>query len=236
MKDTIICILHQPHSKVRRVGQEINKLGLNYKIIKPCVGQALPDDVHKFCGVVVFGGPMGVYEQNKYTFLKDEVNWIKKVIISNVPIFGICLGAQLIAKSLGADVRPHPKRIHEIGYYPIYPKAGFENLFVKKDIFYAYQWHRDTFAIPKGAELIAEGSKFNNQAFIYKDKTLAVQFHPELQTNTMKKWTKLGIQRNIDGVQSLQKLENLAKKHEVLVRKWLKFQLTNLFIKKQIKF
>ena len=85
-------------------------------------------------------------------------------------------------------------------------------------------------------ELIASGDNFKNQAFAYKDKTLAVQFHPELTINTMKKWTKLGIKRNIDGVQSLKSLETVAKKNEIIIRKWLMLNKKNLFINKQIKF
>ena len=202
MKNTIICILHQPHSRVRRIGNQIKKLGLNYRIIRPCSGEKLPDNFNNYRGVIVFGGPMSVYENNKYKFLKVELDWIKRVIDNNVPLFGICLGAQLIAKSIGGDVFPHTKKIHEVGYYPVFPENGYVNFFGKKENFYAYQWHKDTFSIPPGATLIASGNKFKNQAFIYNENTLAIQFHPELTINVMKKWTKFAINRNIRGVQA----------------------------------
>ena len=214
MKDTIICILHQPHSKVRRVGKQIKKLGLEYINIRPCLGETLPKDFINYRGVIIFGGPMSVYEKNKYSFLRDEIDWIKRVIEFDVPLFGICLGAQLIAKSIGGDVFPHSNKIHEIGYYPIFPEKEYVNSFEKQQTFYAYQWHKDTFTIPKEASLIASGSKFNNQAFIYKEKTLAVQFHPELTISVMKKWSQLALNRNISGVQTIKELEQHTKKEK----------------------
>ncbi|MBL41759.1 MAG: hypothetical protein CMM49_03750 [Rhodospirillaceae bacterium] len=234
MKDTIICILHQPHSKVRRVGNQIKKLGLNYRIIRPCSGEKLPENLKNYRGAIVFGGPMSVYEKNKYKFLNVELDWIKRVIDLNIPLFGICLGAQLIAKSIGGDVFPHYKKIHEVGYYPIFPENEYKNFFEKKEIFYAYQWHKDTFSIPNDATLIASGTKFKNQAFMYKKKTLAIQFHPELTVNVMKKWSQLAINRNIKGVQKIKELETVALNHEKSVRNWLANQLKNLFIKNSL--
>ena len=229
MKDTIICILHQPNSKVRRVGKVIKKLGLKYITIKPCSGQKLPENFIKYRGLIIFGGPMSVYEEEKYKFLSYEIDCIKKFINLNIPVFGICLGAQLIAKSLGGKVCAHSDKKHEIGYYPIFPEKGSEKIFGKKSTFFAYQWHKDTFTIPKGATLIATGSKFKNQAFIFNDKTLAVQFHPELTINTMKKWSKLAIKRNIYEAQKLEELDQLAKKYEANVRNWLSINIKNLF-------
>ena len=230
MKDTLICVLHQPASKVRRVGKVIKKLGLNYITIKPCLGQKLPENYIKYRGLIIFGGPMSVYEAKKYKFLKYEIDCVKKFIDYDIPVFGICLGAQLIAKSLGGEVFAQSDEKHEIGYYPIFPEKGSEKIFGKKNTFFAYQWHKDTFTIPKGATLLATGSKFKNQAFVFNKKTLAVQFHPELTINTMRKWSKLAKKRNIPETQSIQELDLLAKKHESSVRNWLDINLKNLFL------
>jgi GMP synthase-like glutamine amidotransferase len=145
-------------------------------------------DLTAICGVVVLGGPMNVYEEQKYQFLKAEKALIKKAIENGIPTIGICLGAQLIACVLGAQVRRAP--IKEIGWYDI----AFEES-AKKDVLLkglcpqmkVFQWHEDTFDLPFGAVLLAKNNGIN-QAFRFGDRVWGFQFHIEVDDRMILSW------------------------------------------------
>ncbi|NOU35714.1 MAG: C26 family cysteine hydrolase domain-containing family [Kiritimatiellaceae bacterium] len=134
-------------------------------------GDRLPD-VGTVDGLIVMGGPMGVYDEAIYPWLAAEKAFIKQIIAQNKPVLGICLGAQLIAEVLGATVRKNDQR--EIGFFPL---TGDGKIFPAE--FTAFHWHGDTFGIPDGAVHLASSTGCKNQAFIYKDNVLALQFHLE---------------------------------------------------------
>ncbi len=134
-------------------------------------GDRLPD-AGSAGGLIVMGGPMGVYDEAAYPWLVEEKALIKKIIAQNKPVLGICLGAQLISEVLGASVRKNDQR--EIGFFPV---AGDGHLFPAE--FSAFHWHGDTFGIPDGTVHLASSAACANQAFIYKDNVLALQFHLE---------------------------------------------------------
>jgi GMP synthase (glutamine-hydrolysing) len=128
--------------------------------------------------IVVLGGPVGAYEDDRYPFLLEEVRLLKARLSADRPTIGICLGAQLIARALGARV--YPGSMKEIGFKPITlseagrtsPLASFADVPV-------LHWHGDTFDLPEGATHLASTDVCRNQAFAYGRKALAVQFHPE---------------------------------------------------------
>jgi GMP synthase-like glutamine amidotransferase len=122
--------------------------GLHTECIELEEGKALPD-IKECEGVVILGGPMNVYEEQKFSFLRDEDAFLKKVIQERIPALGICLGAQLLAKACGAVVKRSP--VKEIGWYPIKltPQAKSDLLFSGlDDDLDVFQWHEDTFEIP----------------------------------------------------------------------------------------
>ncbi|MBC8207153.1 MAG: gamma-glutamyl-gamma-aminobutyrate hydrolase family protein [Kiritimatiellales bacterium] len=131
-------------------------------------------------GLIVMGGPMGVTDHAEFPWLAVEKAFIKEIIAHNKPVLGICLGAQLIADVLGAKVWPAKNK--EIGFFPI-----FENENLKADAVgfkpwenqTVFHWHGDTFGIPDGAVRLASSEATENQAFLYKDNVLALQFHLE---------------------------------------------------------
>lgn len=133
-------------------------------------------DIGNVDGLIVMGGPMGIYDDEQHSWLAAEKAFIKKVIGQDKPVLGICLGAQLIADVLGSNVWKNNQK--EIGFFPMVGKKG-SNAWKLPEEFLAFHWHGDTFGIPEGAVCLASSEATENQAFLYHDKVLALQFHLE---------------------------------------------------------
>jgi len=127
--------------------------------------------------LLIMGGPMGVYEEDKFPYLKEEKKLIEKALKFNKKIIGICLGAQLIADVLGAKV--YQNKYKEIGWFPVYSTKESKQLFsFLPDSFFAFHWHGDTFELPKNSVHLFFNQATTNQGFIY-NTALALQFHLE---------------------------------------------------------
>ncbi|MFZ2445088.1 MAG: type 1 glutamine amidotransferase [Syntrophobacteraceae bacterium] len=131
--------------------------------------------------LVVMGGPMNIYEEKEYPWLAAEKKYIREAIENNKIVLGICLGAQLIADVLGAEVIRN--KYKEIGWFPVAlrpdagPSAPFRGF---SEEFIAFHWHGDTFSLPPGATMLAESEACPAQAFSYNGgRVLALQFHLE---------------------------------------------------------
>jgi len=144
--------------------------------------------IKNILGLVVMGGPMGVYQQKEFPFLTKEIRYLKRVITAKKPVLGVCLGSQLIARALGARVYPH--RVKEIGWCPIQITAQGQNFFFEKPpkTSMVFQWHGDTFDIPQGAVRLATSPLCKNQAFRYGKNVLALQFHLEVDRSMIEDW------------------------------------------------
>ncbi len=142
-----------------------------------------------FTHIVLLGGPMNVYEEDRYPFLKHEDLFVKEAIQRGKRILGVCLGAQLIAKALGAKVYKAP--VKEIGWYEVTlteegAKDPLFSFFSKS--FPAFQWHGDTFDLPSAGKLIATSSPVRNQAFRYGENAYGLQFHLEVIETMIQDW------------------------------------------------
>lgn len=138
----------------------------------------LPDPVAPAL-LIVLGAPVGVYEEDKYPFLRGELDLLKARLAKGAPTFGICLGAQLIARALGAKV--YPSGLKEIGWGP----ADLTEAAASTPLRHlagapVLHWHGDTFDLPEGAVHLASTAKCRNQAFGLGANILGVQFHPEV--------------------------------------------------------
>lgn len=134
--------------------------------------------VGDFDWLVILGGPMNVYEHDRYPWLTAEKAFISESIGADKRVLGICLGAQLIADVLGGPVGRNRHR--EIGWHDVELTASGRQsplLAGLPERFTPFHWHGDTFAIPPGAEHLASSSACQNQAFQYGDRVLGVQFH-----------------------------------------------------------
>lgn len=139
--------------------------------------------------LVVLGGPMGVYETDKYPFLAEELKIIRARLASGKPMLGICLGAQLIAAAAGAKVYPGVKP--EIGYGPVTLTAAGEGSCLTHMAgaqFNVLHWHGDTFDLPAGAERLCSSALTQNQAFAIGRNVLGLQFHIEVTPKDLDRW------------------------------------------------
>ncbi len=141
--------------------------------------------------LIILGGPMGVYEQERYSWLTVEKEFIKQAIEQNKTVIGICLGSQLIASALKAKVYPNKEK--EIGWFPINVSEAIINpLFNNEKCYPVFHWHGDTFDLPQNAALLASSEACANQAFIYSDKVIGLQFHLEVTENSLKQMIIFG--------------------------------------------
>lgn len=139
--------------------------------------------------VVVLGGPIGAYEDAIYPFIKDEVRLLERRLAADLPTLGVCLGAQLMARALGAQVYPGPAK--EIGWSPLtLTKAGYASPLVHLagDKTSMLHWHGDTFDLPEGAILLASTDLCRHQAFSWGRAALGFQCHPEAQAAVLEHW------------------------------------------------
>jgi len=130
--------------------------------------------------LIIMGGPMGVYDEPIHPWLRTAKRFIKKAIEQGKTVVGICLGAQLIAEVLGAEVSKN--RFREIGWFKITRSPEVEGTILASSIpeqLEVFHWHGDTFSIPQGARAIAASDACKNQGFIMDDRIVGFQFHLE---------------------------------------------------------
>ena len=185
----VLIVLHQERSTPGRIGHYLEGRGIPLDIRRPRFGDPLPDTLAAHSGAVIFGGPMSANDPDDY--IRMEIEWLKVPLREGKPFLGICLGAQMLARHLGAAVAAHPEGKAEVGYYPIQATPAGRSLMPAwpKAV---YQWHREGFDLPAGAELLAEGEMFKAQAFRYGRAAYGVQFHAEVTHATMCRWLMAG--------------------------------------------
>ena len=191
MPQPILIVLHQESSTPGRVGYALTTRGYGLDVRRPRFGDPLPDTLEQHAGAIIFGGPMSANDETDY--IRREIDWIGIPLRENKPMLGICLGAQMLARQLGSRIYPHTDGHAEIGYYPIRP-TGIGLTVCDPWPAQVYQWHREGFDLPAGADLLAEGDSFPVQAF-RSGSAYALQFHPDVTHAIMCRWTTRGHDR-----------------------------------------
>lgn len=171
-------IQHVPYEGIGYIEEWIKETNSQLSVTKMYEEHLFPD-LEAFDLLVVMGGPMGAYDEDIYTWLKDEKEFIRQAIDADKAVLGICLGSQLIADVLGAQV--YPAKEKEIGWWPVtFTDSVAQELFGSEDQSpVVFQWHGDTFDLPENTKLLASSDVCPNQAFLYKENVLALQFHFE---------------------------------------------------------
>lgn len=158
------------------------------RIVRLDLGESLPDPAD-VSGVVVMGGPMGVHDTADHPWLVSEKRWLAEAVDAGLPVLGVCLGAQLVAAALGADVTTGPSPEIGIGRITLDAEGLIDPLLGPEgDQLPVVHWHGDTFAIPDGATRLASSDRYQNQAFRYGDRVYGLQFHLEVDDEVAASW------------------------------------------------
>jgi len=202
------------------IGEFLKNIPWEVKTFELDKGVRLPEDLCGINAIISLGGPMSVYEEEKYPFLKVEDKFLKKAIKEEIPILGICLGAQLLAKACGAKVKKAEQE--EIGWYKVsLTEDGkrdllFRGLSKELDVF---EWHGDTFEIPNNGTLLASSNYCKNQSFRYGRNVYGFQFHIEVTPSMIHSWIQEYLNSDESNITDAEKmLEETYKKKEQFVR------------------
>jgi GMP synthase (glutamine-hydrolysing) len=142
-----------------------------------------PDDVR---GAVVMGGPMGVYDTGRYPRLDAEINWLRAAVDAGLPVLGVCLGSQLLATALGANVVPGPRK--ELGFAPVEILDPSDPLLgALAPAATVLHWHGDVFDLPSGATCLARSALTDVQAF-RAGSAWGLLFHAEADGALLERW------------------------------------------------
>lgn len=224
----IVLVEHDHSPGDDRANTHLSAQGFDIERRYPFDGDVLgaPDD--SIAGTVIYGGSFCAPDTDTHPFMADEARWVEQCMARDIPVLGICLGAQIIAHALGAYVGPPDVEVHEFGYYPLMTtEAGRE---IIPDGLVVTQAHFHGFDLPDGADLLARSELFPNQAFRYGETTFGFQSHPECHTGIFQRW------QNEDwghwgkpGAQTREQQDVLAKRHDATQGVWFHGFLDSLF-------
>jgi len=199
----VLIFKHVPFEGPGTLTEPLKTLGIKYREVNLYEGGA-PKNLEGCGGLIIMGGPMNVYEETEYPFLKDEDRLIKEALALKLPMIGVCLGAQLMAKAAGARVTKGQKK--EIGWYKVeLTEAGkSDGLFIGlPDEFIVFQWHGDTFDLRTPPPLspsmrgtgggvpskcLASSELFANQIIKVGKNAYGLQFHLEVTEEMIRDW------------------------------------------------
>jgi GMP synthase (glutamine-hydrolysing) len=189
MSTTALILQHSPEVRGGLFEEILNEQGWKLEILPLFLGSPLPLSTKDFGMILVLGGPMSANDEKGFHFLKKEIPFIRQALKLGHPVLGIGLGAQLMAKALGATVCQGPFK--EIGWYWINqtPLARSDPLFSNLDPYLlVFEWHRDTFELPSEAIGLAGNRAYPNQAFRIESLSYGLQFHLEVTETIIKTW------------------------------------------------
>ncbi|MFQ5956803.1 MAG: type 1 glutamine amidotransferase [Candidatus Brocadiales bacterium] len=197
------------------LGDFVERNKVPYQVVNAFLEDSYVEEPGDYSAVVTLGGPMGVYDDEEvYPFLGWEDAFLKRAIVENVPVLGLCLGAQLLAKAAGAKVTKAPEK--EIGWFDVsLTEDGrtdplFEGMPEKLLVF---QWHGETFEIPEGGKKLAGSSVCPNQAFRVGKTAYGLQFHLEVTPPMINQWID-AYKEELDSLKGVVDPKEIARQSE----------------------
>jgi GMP synthase (glutamine-hydrolysing) len=183
----IYVLQHHPVENLGNIADALEGAALAWQYVRVNDGQPVPMDMKGAGGLIVMGGPMGVYQTDRYPWLRDEMRLIEDAMKANLPVLGVCLGAQILAAALGAKVERNPKG-KEIGWHPVRLADSAKDDRLMRGLpttMTPFHWHGDIFELPPGAVLLASSDKTPCQAFRMGDNAYGFQFHFEVTQDSV---------------------------------------------------
>ncbi len=177
---------HVPFERLGGIDVWAKANGHQTRAIKVYAGEPF-HSAEEFDWLIVLGGPMNVYQEAAFPFLKGEKHFIERTLRAGKMVLGICLGSQLIADVLGAKVVRNEHE--EIGWFPVELTAEAADAKIFSALphaFTTFHWHGEMFEIPTGAQRMAHSAACQNQAFVYGENVCGVQFHPEVTKESLR--------------------------------------------------
>jgi len=187
--EEVLVFQHDPFEDLGFFGEVLEKQGADYRVVRLFHGEMPAEEWEHVRALIILGGPMNVDEEDGFPFLRWEKRIIRAAIDEAVPILGICLGAQLIATTLGTPVFHGPVR--EIGWSPISitPHGQVDSLLgYLPENATVFQWHGDGFDLPAGAIRLASSAHYGTQAFRLGKTIYGLQFHLEVTPRMIERW------------------------------------------------
>lgn len=186
---SVLVLQHEAHDGPGYIGEALLRRGARLTTIRLDKGETIPE-LPAYDLLLVMGGTMNVYQEDKYPWLIEETQAIRQAVDGGKAVLGICLGGQLLAKALDAQV--HLGAATEIGLIPmtLNPAGEVDPLFDGLPRPEAVEWHDDTFDIPDGAISLASSEGCAHQAFRFGERAYGLQFHPEVSPGMLAEWIK----------------------------------------------
>ncbi len=225
----ILVLQHHPAENLGAIAETLEGAALAWQYVRVFDGHPIPSDVKGLGGLIVMGGPQTVYQLDRYPYLRDEMALIESALKADKPILGVCLGSQLLAATLGAEVRRGAQR--EIGWFPVRLSDAARDDRLLRGVpaeFVAAHWHGDVFDLPKDAIALASSERTPVQAYRYGGKAYGFLFHAEMTREILTALVSEfgeGLKRvEIDGdailVEAEQRLPALGKIGDTIFGRW----------------
>ena len=232
VRKQLVLIRHGDDPPDDRVFTWAVRRGFEPVVKKPFAGDALGERIENLAGTVLYGGPYDVNRTDASPFLLEEQRWIGRCLDRQVPMLGLCQGAQMIALHLGARVGPVEDDLCEFGYYEIVPTAAGRAILSHPMV--VCQAHVHAFTLPDGAVRLAQNAAFPNQAFRYGEVVHGFQFHPEVTIEGFRRWQGAPwAHYGKPGAQSRAEQDRLMVQHDAALAAWFYDFLDDRFLRNE---
>ena len=188
----VLVIQHVASAPLAAYADVLAERGTEIELVDCEAGDPIPATLAGIDGVISLGGPQSLHDPAGFDWLEPELELLRHAVATDVPVYGVCLGAQLLALAFGGEV--YAGDVPEVGPAPVFRTAAARDDAVFRDLpdtIPAFHWHADTFTLPAGATLLASSDRYANQAFRIGRSGYGVQFHAESSLDTVRGMTEI---------------------------------------------
>jgi GMP synthase (glutamine-hydrolysing) len=214
----LLLVMQGRDASAGRCRRKLRERGYQLDYCYPQSGEPLPNGMDGYAGAMVFGGPMSANDDGKLPGIRAQLDWIPQALASGRPFLGICLGGQLLARALGATVKPHPRDWRKSAILRSTRHGGTSGA---RCAAARLPLAPRRFRSAGGAELLATGERFPHQAYRYGANAFGVQFHPEVNRRILEAWLVEGVDElTSPGAQSAAEQRDRHARHDAALDRW----------------